>query len=158
MELKPKEEAFCRAYAEKYNGTKAALIAGYGKAKDGTQNEKSAAQAATRLLKKEEIKHRVEELLSNSANEAGATTLYIAQQLKEVVDRCMQDIKPEMAWNGETRELEETGFYTFNARDAVGALKVLADIQGMSRETKVLDFASPVSIVNDIPRGGANGG
>ena len=70
----------------------------------------------------------------------------------------MQDIKPEMVWSGAERKLVETGEYVFNARDAVSALKVLADIQGMSKETKVLDFASPVSIINDIPRGGTNGG
>ena len=63
-----------------------------------------------------------------------------------------------MIWSDAERKLVETGDFTFNARDAIGALKVLADIQGMSKETKVLDFASPVSIINDIPRGGTDGG
>lgn len=156
--LKPREELFCKKFAETYNRTEAALAAGYGKRKDGTQNRKSAAEKGYRLLKVPEIKARVDEILNDSANEAGATTLYITQQLKTVVDRCMQDIKPEMVWSGAERKLVETGEYVFNARDAVSALKVLADIQGMSKETKVLDFASPVSIINDIPRGGTNGG
>ena len=156
--LKPREEVFCKAYAETYNRTKAALAAGYGMRKDGTQNRKSAAEKGYRLMKEPHIKARIDEILNDSANEAGATKLYITQQLKCVVDRCMQDIKPEMVWDGAERKLVETGEFVFNARDAVGALKVLADIQGMSRETKVLDFASPVSIVNDIPRGRPNGG
>lgn len=158
MELKAREEAFCRAYAELYNGTRAALKAGYGRRRDGTQSEKSAGQAAWKLLKREEIQDRVNELLSSSANEAGATKLYIAQRLKEVADRCLQEVKPEMVWSDVERKLVETGEFTFNARDAVGALKVLADIQGMCKETKTLDLGGRVSIVNDIPRGGADGG
>ena len=46
----------------------------------------------------------------------------------------MQEIKPEMAWDAEKRALSETGNYTFNARDAVAALKVLAEVQGMKSE------------------------
>lgn len=156
--LTAREELFCRKYAELYNGTEAALASGYGRRRDGSISRKSAEQAAWKLRKRPEIKARISELMLDCANEAGATPAYIAQKLKEVADRCMQEIKPEYVWDGGERRLVETGDYTFNARDAVNALKALADIQGMARETRVLDFGGRVTIINDIPRGGTDGG
>ena len=155
--LSPREELFCRKYAELYNGTEAALAVGYGKRKDGTINKKSAEQAAWKLRKRPEVKERIAELMLDCANEAGATPIYITQKLKEVADRCLQEIKPEMAWDGNERKLVETGEYTFNARDAVSALKVLADIQGLAKISKEVDVVSKVTIINDIPKDGADG-
>lgn len=156
-ELKPREELFCRKFAELYNGTEAALAVGYGKRRDGSVSRKSAEAAAYKLRKRPEIKARISELMLDCANEAGATPIYIAQKLKEVADRCMQEVKPELVWDGSERKMVETGDYTFNARDAIGALKVLADIQGLNKTVKDFDVGATVKIINDIPKGGGDG-
>lgn len=155
--LTERDEMFCRKFAESYNGTQAAIDVGYGKKKDGTVSRKSAENAAYKLRKRPEIRARIAEIMNDSANEAGATPVYIAQKLKEVADRCLQEVKPELAWDGSERKLVETGNYVFNARDAIGALKVLADIQGMAKSGKEIEATQTVTIVNDIPKGGADG-
>ena len=129
--LTAQEELFCLAYCEYYNQTKAAIESGYGKKRDGTINERSAAQQGYRLMQNELIKARINEIMCNSANEVGATRYYIAKRLKETADRCLQEVKPEMVWNPEDRCMEATGEYVFNSRDAVSALKTLAEILGM---------------------------
>ncbi|SFI54433.1 phage terminase small subunit [Ruminococcaceae bacterium D5] len=131
--LTEREEKFCREYCYYYNATRAAIIAGYGRRKDGTINEKSAAVQGCKLMKRPEIRERIDEISKNAAREAGATPYYVAKKLKTTADRCLQEVKPKMAFNHQTRRLEETGEFTFNASGAVRALKVLADINGMCR-------------------------
>lgn len=133
--LTAQEDLFCLAFCEHYNQTKAAIESGYGKKRDGTINERSAAQQGYRLMQNELIKARINEIMCNSANEVGATRYYIAKKLKETADRCLQDIKPKMEWNPEEKCMEETGEFTFNAHGAVNALKTLAEIQGMKTNT-----------------------
>lgn len=132
--LSERDLLFCREYARCYNGTQAAKAAGYGVRKDGSYNEKSARQAAYRRLKREDIKAEIDRLLKNAANESGATPLYITEQLKAIADRCMQEVSPELVFDSGERKMVETGDYVFNARDAVSALKALADIQGLKSE------------------------
>lgn len=134
--LTEREERYCREYCYCYNKTKAAILAGYGRRKDGTINEASAAVQGCKLHKRPEIRGRIEEITSNAASEAGATPFYVAKKLKATADRCLQEVKPKMAFNPQTKRLEETGEFVFNATGAVRALKVLADINGMCRETK----------------------
>lgn len=122
--LSMKEQAFCKAYAGSYNRIKAAAFAGYGRRRDGSTNLKSAKQAAWRLLKRPEVKACVEALLVDSANQAGATKYYIVLRLKEVADRCLQQVSPEGA---------EDCRFAFKPHDAISALKVLADIQHFNK-------------------------
>lgn len=131
--LSERELIYCREYARSYKGASAATAAGYGMGKNG-YNEKSARQAAYRLMQRPEIRAEIDRILKNAANESGATPLYIAEQLKSVADRCMQEVKPELVFDPQERRMVETGDYVFNARDAVSALKALADIQGLKSE------------------------
>lgn len=152
--LTEREELFCRRFAECYNATQAALDVGYGRRKDGTENRKSAENAGYKLRKKPEVRERIAQLMSDCANEAGATPIYIAQKLKEITDRCLQEVKPEMVWNGAERKLVESGEYVFNARDAVNALKVLADIQGLAKETKRIEGGLEVTLPEEVAQYG----
>lgn len=152
--LTEREDMFCRKFAEIYNGTQAAIDVGYGKKKDGTVSRKSAENAAYKLRKRPEIRARIAEIMNDSANEAGATPVYIAQKLKEVADRCLQEVKPELAWDGSERKLVETGNYVFNARDAIGALKVLADIQGLAKETKRIEGGLEITLPEEVAQYG----
>ena len=152
--LSEREELFCRKFAECYNATQAALDVGYGRKKDGTVNRKSAENAGYKLRKKPEVRERIAQLMSDCANEAGATPIYIAQKLKEITDRCLQEVKPEMVWSGAERKLVESGDYVFNARDAVNALKVLADIQGLAKETKRIEGGLEVTLPEEVAQYG----
>lgn len=71
-ELTSKELKFCRAYTKdsERNGTKAAIIAGY--------SEKTAPQIASRLLKKVNIKQKIDELLTPIAEKIAEEFKYTA--------------------------------------------------------------------------------
>ena len=145
--LTEKEELFCRYWAETFNRTEAAVRAGYGKRRDGTINRSSAAVKGCKLYGRPEIRARCEEIAQDAANEAGATRLFIAQRAKEVVERCMQKV-PEYVWKD--GELVQTENVTFNASGAVQALKLLADMQGMCKETKELSGGVELTLAPDL--------
>lgn len=144
--LKEKEEIFCVEFAKTYNKTEAAIKAGYGKKKDGSVNRRSAAVAACRLMEKPLVKARVGELFSDAVNNAGATPLYIAAALKTVSERCLQEITPKREWDSENKCWKESGVFQFNASGATGALKVLADMQGLCKNTTDMQSDSEVSM------------
>ena len=154
--LTEREECFCIEFAKTYNRTEAAIAAGYGKSKKHGISRQAAAQMGYRLYNDPRIKARIDEIMAHAADEAGATKFFIAAKLKEVVDRSLADIKPILEF-GPSGRLEETGEYRFDSKGANGALSLLADIQGMKRETKTLDINSMVNIVDDIPKGDGNG-
>lgn len=120
--LNPKQKAFCREYALHYNGTQAAIKAGY--------SEKTAAVQASRLLKNsdilEEIKNCQKEILDKSC----LTQEKVINYLMEVLDICMS-AKPVMEWNYETHEMEKTGVYQVDSKGALNAIKLLGQYLGM---------------------------
>lgn len=121
-------ERFCYEYIIDHNGTKAAIRAGY--------SEHTAAQQASRLLKKPQITERIEELEKDVCEALGLKAAWVVQRLMTVVDRAMQ-AEPVKIWNPETREMEETGEYTFDSRGANNALEILAKHLGMLESKKV---------------------
>lgn len=145
--LTNQEELFCRYYAETYNLTEAAVRAGYGKRKDGSSNRASAAVQGCKLYKRPEVSARCIEITSDAANESGATKYYIAQRTKEVVERCMQKM-PQYVWCGD--HLEKTDNTVFNANGAIRALKLLADMQGMCKETKELSGGVELTLAPEL--------
>ncbi len=117
-DLKKREADFCEAYLRNGgNGTEAALAAGY--ARDG--NRAVAANAASRLLRREEV------------------TAYLAARSREIFRQMA--ITPERVaaeyWRNYqklTRAVpvrdsdgEETGEYTYDARNALRALDKLGE-------------------------------
>ena len=80
--LKPKEERFCQEYVIDYNGTKAAIRAGY-KVSD-------AANRATRLLKKAEVSARVHELEKEMAERLALSQDYVVLQLMRRYNECIE--------------------------------------------------------------------
>lgn len=133
--LTEQEDLFCRTFCEHYNQTKAAIDSGYGKRRDGTINERSAAQQGYRLMKNELIKAHINEIMSNAANEVGATKYYIAKRLKDTAERCMGDVKPVYEWSAEEKKMVPSGEYRFDSSGANKALATLAEIQGMKTGT-----------------------
>lgn len=154
--LTEREEKFCREFCYCYNKTRAAILAGYGRRKDGTINEKSAAVMGCKLSKQPEIQARIEEISRNAALEAGATPLYVAKKLKVTADRCLQEVKPKLEFNHQTHRLEETGEFVFNATGAARALKILADINGMCRPKEDGGDGKPLEISLRVIEGKAD--
>lgn len=109
-------ELFCREYIIDYNGTQAAIRAGY--------SEKTAYSQANRLLKNAEILSRVRELQAEQVNRLAVTADSVVLRLLEVYERCMQ-AKPVMTWDKEAKEYVATGEYVFDSKGALGALDLL---------------------------------
>lgn len=78
--LRGKEERFCQEYVIDYNGTKAAIRAGY--------NPGDAANRAYRLMKKAEIAARIRELEKDLAERLAMTQDYVVIQLRKQYDEC----------------------------------------------------------------------
>lgn len=80
--LRGKEERFCREYVIDYNGTRAAVDAGY--------KESDASNRAYRLLKKAEIAARVRELEKEMAERLAMSQDYVVIQLRQRYDECKE--------------------------------------------------------------------
>lgn len=80
--LRGKEEKFCLEYVIDYNGTQAAIRAGYKK--------EDAANRAYRLVRKAEIAARVRELEKELAERLGLSQDYVVLQLVQRYEECKQ--------------------------------------------------------------------
>lgn len=142
-ELKsPKEERFCREYVIDYNGTKAAIRAGY--------KETNAANQATRMLKKAEVSARVRELQQEVAQRLMLSQDYVVTQLVETYNQC-KEATPVLKYNYETGEMEETGKYQFDGKNAIKALELLGKHLGMfDKAKKEPGDSEGVQIIDDL--------
>lgn len=113
-ELNPQYRKFVQEWMVDMNATRAAIAAGY--------SEKSAAQTASRLMRRTEIRSYRDALMAEAFEDLGVTRHSIASRVWEIYERCMQK-KPVMEWNSTTREWIESGEWQF---DTKGALKALA--------------------------------
>lgn len=116
--LTPKQETFCREWIVDFNGTQAAIRAGY--------SEKSANVIASKLLAKANIKARVNELIEDRKAALAVTTDFVIRNLKEVLGRCKQEIRPLLNKKGD-QVMDEDGnpLFVFDSRGANTALDLL---------------------------------
>ena len=80
--LNPKQEKFCREYVVDFNGTQAAIRAGY--------SEKTANRIASENLSKLDIQAFIKSLQEEQAKELEITAKEITENIKEIAERCMQ--------------------------------------------------------------------
>jgi hypothetical protein len=121
----PKWEAFCVAYAEHGNGTKAAIEAGYSSGANGS----GAAVRASTLLKKPEIKKRIDELRQRLKKKTfasvGVDRAWVLEKLKENAEQALES-RDRAAAN---RALEllgrEAGLFVERKQILVGPLEQL---------------------------------
>lgn len=113
-DLNPQYRKFVQEWMVDMNATRAAIAAGY--------SEKSAAQTASRLMRRTDIRRYRDALMAEAFEDLGVTRHSIASRVWEIYERCMQK-KPVMEWNSTTREWIESGEWQF---DTKGALKALA--------------------------------
>ena len=113
-DLNPQYRKFVQEWMVDMNATRAAIAAGY--------SEKSAAQTASRLMRRTDIRRYRDALMAEAFEDLGVTRHSIASRVWEIYERCMQK-KPVLEWNSTTREWIESGVWQF---DTKGALKALA--------------------------------
>lgn len=120
--LKGSIEKFCCEYTVDYNGTHAAIRAGYKK--------ESARQQASRLLSKEEVVERIAELQAQQVKRLGISSDYVVLQTLDTYHRC-REATPVREFDPATGEWEETGYYQFDSKGALKALEMLGKHLGM---------------------------
>lgn len=118
-ELTPKQKLFAREWIVDFNGTRAAIRAGY--------SEKTAAQTASRLMKLPEVRAYRDELMKQKFDELGITRHSLAVEVWKVYKRCAA-ATPVLQWDSNLREYIESGEWEFNARGCLKALGMLHDM------------------------------
>lgn len=120
--LRGKHEIFCQEYIVDYNGTQAAIRAGYEK--------KSARQQASRLLSQEEILNRIMELQADQVKRLAISQDYVVMQLLDTY-KCCREATPVMKYDYDLCVMVETGVYQFDSKGALRALELLGKHLGM---------------------------
>ena len=122
MELAGKQELFCQEYVVDYNGTQAAIRAGY--------KEKSARVTASKLLTNANILARVHEIQKDQLDRLALSQDFVVLQLLETY-KCCREPSPVLQYDPSTGEMEETGMYQFDSKGALRALELLGKHLGM---------------------------
>lgn len=127
-----KQINFCREYVKDYNGTQAAIRAGYSK--------KTAAVKANQLLKNQDILNTIKQFQKELVESSCLTEEKVIAKVEEILDRCMS-AEPVMEWNYEEHRYEPTGEYQFDSKGALKAIEMLGKHLGMfdKKENKNLD-------------------
>lgn len=76
--MTPKQEKFCEEYVKDFNGTQAAIRAGY--------SPKTAEATASRLLRNVKVQNRIQEIRQKAFNETIAT----AEEVEEMLSKAMR--------------------------------------------------------------------
>lgn len=119
---KKRYERFCQEYVVDYNGTQAAIRAGY--------KEKNARVQASALLTNPNILSRVHELQKDQLDRLALSQDYVVLQLLETY-KCCREPTPVMRYDPSTGEMEETGMYQFDSKGALRALELIGKHLGM---------------------------
>ena len=142
--LKPKVREFCERYiACGSNGTEAALEAGYGKR--GTKKGRhTAAQTASRLLRREEVKHYIKARTEEIYQQMGLSPERIATELWKLYQRSAEGHEVK------DKDGESTGVWAYDGKVAMGCLKALGEHLGMFKpELRVTgDINNPMANVS----------
>lgn len=117
-----RHERFCQEYVVDYNGTQAAIRAGY--------KEKSARSQASELLTNPNILSRVRDLQHKQVERLAVTQDYVVLQLLETYQKCLEGT-PVLKFDPDLGEMVKTGKYQFDSRGALRALELLGKHLGM---------------------------
>ncbi len=117
----PKEKLFIQGMVEHGNATQSARDAGY--------SQKYAKQGGYKIAKRPRIKAYLAQIRAISTERSGVTQEYVINNLKEMVERCMQrakvlDKKGDQVYI-ETADGKLVPAYTFNSAGAAKGLELL---------------------------------
>lgn len=122
MALTKKQIRFCGEYVIDYNGTKAAIRAGY--------KESNAASQASKLLQNPEVLACIKENQKRLVDSSCLTEEKVINHLQDVLERCLS-AKPVTEWDYSEHEMVETGEWAFDSKGALEAIKMLGQHLGM---------------------------
>ena len=126
--LSPKEEKFCRLYVRYMNGAKAARMAKY--------SEKSARQIASRLLTKDYIKNRIEEI-RKQVDDTEEKDIADAVEIQEILTMIIRGRATE-EWQTKKKNGEECEVSVTNGsariKDRLKAVELLAKMKGLMKD------------------------
>lgn len=125
-ELKPKHERFCQEYAIDYNGTQAAIRAGY--------KGKNVRSYASELLTNPNILARIREIQQEQIKRLAISQDYVVLQLIDTYN-CCREPKPVMKYDYEEKAWVESGMYQFDSKGALKALELLGRHLGTAAPT-----------------------
>lgn len=118
-DLNPQYRKFVQEWMVDMNATRAAIAAGY--------SEKSAAQTASRLMRREDIRRYRDAMMAEAFEDLGVTRHSIASRVWEIYERCMQK-KPVLEWDSTAREWIESGVWQFDTKGALKALSMMLEM------------------------------
>jgi phage terminase small subunit len=149
--LTARQQTFVEEYLVDLNATQAAIRAGY--------SEKTARSVGSENLTKPDIAAAIQAAQQVKADEMGITQQYILDNLKEVVERCMQRAPVMVRRGNRMEQLEDedgNDVWQFNAKGAVSALTLLGKHRGMFAEKHEHSGANGSPIKFTLNIGAAN--
>ena len=147
--LTPKQNSFVDEYLIDLNATQAAIRAGYSR--------NSARQIGVENLSKPVIAAAVAKAKRERAEATKIDAEYVLKRLHQIVERCLQEVKP--ALHSKTRQpmKDEDGnaLYTFNAAGANQALALLGKHTDVAAFRDHLEISGGLSLVERLQQGRA---
>ena len=129
--LEEREARFAEEFLHDFNGTQAAIRAGY---KPGVNNASAAVQAS-RLLRDERVKAYRSALIRESVEDMNVSCDSVVLGLLEIYRRCMSAV-PVLMWDGEKKEWVNSGEWRFDAKGASRALEQISKLLGFEAPVK----------------------
>ena len=121
-----KHETFCQEYIVDFNGTQAAIRAGY--------SPKSARSQASELLTNPNISARIRELQKERIERLTLNQDFVVLQIVDTIQQCKGGY-PVKTLNPKTGKFEEIGMYQFDSRGCLKGLELLGTHLGMFGKT-----------------------
>lgn len=132
LKLTPRQEKFISVYLKCGNATEAAIKAGY--------KRKTARQTGSRLLTKADISRAIEVRQQKRSERLEMEEDWELKHAQEVALRCMQSTPVKDMFGKPLKDEEGRTIYGFNARDAIGAITLVAKLRGKFIERKQVDL------------------
>lgn len=124
-ELNEKQKKFCEEYLIDFNGTRAAIEAGYSK--------KTARSTASENLTKPNIQQYLKELINQRSERTKITQDEVVTNIVEVMQRCMQ-AKPVLFMGHQVQDEDGNNLWKFDSQGANKALDMLMKHTGGYKE------------------------
>lgn len=126
-----RQRRFIEEYEKDLNGTEAAIRAGYAaSAKDEASRKRSAAVAASRMLRNDKLSAYRRARARLLCEQIGLDNNKIILRLEDIFKRCTA-AEPVMAWDSEAHDWRESGVWKFDAKNALRALELMGGELGM---------------------------
>lgn len=143
--MNEKQKQFCNEYLIDFNGTQAAIRAGY--------SPKSAYSTANENLRKPEIQSYLKELIENRNERTKITQDDVIKDIIEVKNRCMQKA-PVMFMGKQVQDESGNNLWKFDSQGATKALDMLAKHTGIyeidnKQKNSVLNLAEAAAKIKE---------